>query len=97
MPSGCVESEHPSYSIQLVGSSAGQSFAKDVEGRDIQADFVAVGSASWSRAALAASPTVDARKPAAAVRMGEADAVIQQAIHDQQIPGAVLVVGMTGR
>ncbi|MGD1023545.1 MAG: serine hydrolase [Candidatus Sulfotelmatobacter sp.] len=46
--------------------------------------------------ALTASPTVDARKPAAAVRMGEVDAVIQQAIHDQQIPGAVLIVGHDG-
>jgi len=47
--------------------------------------------------ALTASPAVDARKPPAAVRMVEADEVIQQAIHDQQIPGAVLLVGHDGR
>ncbi len=46
--------------------------------------------------ALTASPAVDAKKPAAAVRMGEVDAVVQQAIHDQQIPGAVLIVGHDG-
>jgi len=46
--------------------------------------------------ALTASPTVDAKRPAAAVRMGEVDAVVQQAIHDQQIPGAVLLVGHDG-
>jgi uncharacterized protein YbbC (DUF1343 family)/CubicO group peptidase (beta-lactamase class C family) len=47
-------------------------------------------------AALASSSSVDAKKPAAAVRMAEADAVIQQAIHDQQVPGAVLIVGHDG-
>ncbi|MGB8731138.1 MAG: serine hydrolase domain-containing protein, partial [Candidatus Sulfotelmatobacter sp.] len=45
---------------------------------------------------LTASPAVDAKRPAAAVRMGEVDAVVQQAIHDQQIPGAVLIVGHDG-
>ena len=45
---------------------------------------------------LTASPAVDAKRPAAAVRMGEVDAVVQQAIHDQQIPGAVLLVGHDG-
>lgn len=45
---------------------------------------------------LASSSSVDAKKPVAVGRMVEADAVIQQAIHDQQVPGAVLIVGHDG-
>lgn len=46
--------------------------------------------------ALAASAAVNA-KPAAVVHLGAVDAVIEQAIHDGNIPGAVLLVGHDGR
>jgi len=39
---------------------------------------------------------VDARKPAPGVHLNSVDAVIQQAIHDGNIPGAVLLVGHNG-
>ncbi len=39
---------------------------------------------------------VDARKPAPGVHLNSVDAVIQQAIHDGNIPGAVLLVGHDG-
>jgi uncharacterized protein YbbC (DUF1343 family)/CubicO group peptidase (beta-lactamase class C family) len=45
---------------------------------------------------LASSSSVAANKPVAVVRMVDADAVIQQAIHDRQVPGAVLIVGHNG-
>jgi uncharacterized protein YbbC (DUF1343 family)/CubicO group peptidase (beta-lactamase class C family) len=47
-------------------------------------------------ATLTAWPLSDAKSPVPAVRLGEVDAVIQQAIHEQQIPGAVLIVGHDG-
>ncbi|MFY9790990.1 MAG: serine hydrolase [Candidatus Sulfotelmatobacter sp.] len=40
--------------------------------------------------------SVDARRPAPAVRLNNVDRVIEQAIHDGSIPGAVLVVGHNG-
>ncbi|MGA9448722.1 MAG: exo-beta-N-acetylmuramidase NamZ domain-containing protein [Candidatus Sulfotelmatobacter sp.] len=39
----------------------------------------------------------DAKRPVAATRPGAVDAIIQQAIHERQIPGAVLVVGHNGQ
>ncbi|MGC2819002.1 MAG: serine hydrolase [Candidatus Sulfotelmatobacter sp.] len=41
--------------------------------------------------------SVDARRPARAVRLNNVDRVIEQAIHDGNIPGAVLLVGHNGR
>ncbi|MGC2368081.1 MAG: serine hydrolase [Candidatus Sulfotelmatobacter sp.] len=41
--------------------------------------------------------SVDARRPAPAVRLNNVDRVIEQAIHDGNIPGAVLLVGHNGR
>ena len=40
--------------------------------------------------------SVDARRPAPAVRLNNVDRVIEQAIHDGNIPGAVLLVGHNG-
>lgn len=40
---------------------------------------------------------VDAKRPATAVHFGTVDAVIEQAIHEAQIPGAVLLVGHNGQ
>jgi uncharacterized protein YbbC (DUF1343 family)/CubicO group peptidase (beta-lactamase class C family) len=40
---------------------------------------------------------VDAKRPAAAVHLAAVDAVIEQAIHDGNIPGAVLIVGHNGQ
>ncbi|MFZ0294235.1 MAG: serine hydrolase [Candidatus Sulfotelmatobacter sp.] len=45
---------------------------------------------------LTAMASVDAKRPAAAIRLHSVDAVIGQAIHDGNIPGAVLVVGHNG-
>jgi uncharacterized protein YbbC (DUF1343 family)/CubicO group peptidase (beta-lactamase class C family) len=42
---------------------------------------------------LTASAVADATRPAATPRFGAVDAVIQQAIHEGNIPGAVLIVG----
>jgi uncharacterized protein YbbC (DUF1343 family)/CubicO group peptidase (beta-lactamase class C family) len=39
---------------------------------------------------------VNTKRPAAVVRLGTVDAVIEQAIHEGQVPGAVLVVGHDG-
>jgi uncharacterized protein YbbC (DUF1343 family)/CubicO group peptidase (beta-lactamase class C family) len=47
-------------------------------------------------ASLTALASVDAKRPAAAVRLSSVDAVIEQAIHDGNIPGAVLLVGHNG-
>jgi uncharacterized protein YbbC (DUF1343 family)/CubicO group peptidase (beta-lactamase class C family) len=44
-----------------------------------------------------AEAVADAKRPVAAVRLGAVDAIIQQAIHERQIPGAVLVVGHNGQ
>ncbi|MGA7474750.1 MAG: serine hydrolase domain-containing protein, partial [Candidatus Sulfotelmatobacter sp.] len=44
-----------------------------------------------------AEAVVDAKRPVAATRLGAVDAIIQQAIHERQIPGAVLVVGHNGQ
>jgi uncharacterized protein YbbC (DUF1343 family)/CubicO group peptidase (beta-lactamase class C family) len=47
--------------------------------------------------ALRASAAVDTKKhPGAAVHLAAVDAVIEQAIHENQIPGAVLLVGHDG-
>ena len=46
---------------------------------------------------LTAWASVDARRPAPAVRLNTVDGVIEQAIHDGNIPGAVLLVGHNGR
>ena len=40
---------------------------------------------------------MDAKRPAAAIRLKSVDAVIEQAVHDGDIPGAVLLVGHNGR
>jgi uncharacterized protein YbbC (DUF1343 family)/CubicO group peptidase (beta-lactamase class C family) len=40
---------------------------------------------------------VDAKRPTVAVHLAAVDAVIEQAIHDGNIPGAVLVVGHNGQ
>jgi len=45
----------------------------------------------------AASATVGAKHPDVTVRLVAVDAIIQQAIHDHNIPGAVLVVGHNGK
>jgi uncharacterized protein YbbC (DUF1343 family)/CubicO group peptidase (beta-lactamase class C family) len=45
---------------------------------------------------LAAGSTADATRPAAPSRLDAVDAVIQQAISDGNIPGAVLIVGHDG-
>jgi uncharacterized protein YbbC (DUF1343 family)/CubicO group peptidase (beta-lactamase class C family) len=37
------------------------------------------------------------KRPAAAIRLGAVDAVIEQAVHDSTIPGAVLIVGHDGQ
>jgi len=47
-------------------------------------------------ATLTASPVSDAKSPVPALRLGDVDAVIRQAIREQQIPGAVLIVGHDG-
>jgi uncharacterized protein YbbC (DUF1343 family)/CubicO group peptidase (beta-lactamase class C family) len=44
-----------------------------------------------------AEAVADAKRPVAATRLGAVDAIIQQAIHERQIPGAVLVVGHNGQ
>ena len=44
-----------------------------------------------------AEAVADAKRPVAATRPGAVDAIIQQAIHERQIPGAVLVVGHNGQ
>jgi uncharacterized protein YbbC (DUF1343 family)/CubicO group peptidase (beta-lactamase class C family) len=44
-----------------------------------------------------ANATADAKHPVSAVRMDAVDAVIEQAIHDGTIPGAVLLVGHDGQ
>jgi uncharacterized protein YbbC (DUF1343 family)/CubicO group peptidase (beta-lactamase class C family) len=46
---------------------------------------------------LTASAAVDAKRPTAAIRLSSVDAVIEQAVHDGNIPGAVLLVGHNGR
>jgi len=46
---------------------------------------------------LTAVATVDAKPAVATVRMAAVDSVIEQAIHDGQIPGAVLVIGHDGQ
>jgi uncharacterized protein YbbC (DUF1343 family)/CubicO group peptidase (beta-lactamase class C family) len=45
---------------------------------------------------LTASAAVDAKRPTAAIRLSSVDAVIEQAVHDGNIPGAVLLVGHNG-
>ncbi len=45
---------------------------------------------------LTALASADAKRPAAAIRLHSVDAAIEQAIHDGNIPGAVLVVGHNG-
>jgi uncharacterized protein YbbC (DUF1343 family)/CubicO group peptidase (beta-lactamase class C family) len=44
-----------------------------------------------------ASAVVDAKRPMVAVHLAAVDAVIEQAIHDGNIPGAVLIVGHNGQ
>ena len=46
---------------------------------------------------LTALASVDAKRPTAAIRLHSVDAVVEQAIHDGNIPGAVLLVGHNGR
>ena len=46
---------------------------------------------------LMASVAADAKHPTATVRLGPADEVIEQAVHQGQIPGAVLLVGHNGQ
>ena len=46
---------------------------------------------------LTASGVVDARRPPVAVHLAAVDAVIEQAIHDGNIPGTVLIVGHNGQ
>jgi hypothetical protein len=45
---------------------------------------------------ISVGATADAKRPMAAVHLTTVDAVIQQAIHEGQIPGAVLLVGTMG-
>jgi uncharacterized protein YbbC (DUF1343 family)/CubicO group peptidase (beta-lactamase class C family) len=45
---------------------------------------------------LTALASADAKRPAAPLRLRSVDAVIEQAIHDGNIPGAVLLVGHNG-
>jgi uncharacterized protein YbbC (DUF1343 family)/CubicO group peptidase (beta-lactamase class C family) len=45
---------------------------------------------------LTALAAIDAKQPAAAIRLHSVDAVIEQAIREGKIPGAVLVVGHNG-
>jgi uncharacterized protein YbbC (DUF1343 family)/CubicO group peptidase (beta-lactamase class C family) len=45
----------------------------------------------------AAAAAVDTKRPDVTVRLVAVDAIIQQAIHDGNIPGAVLVVGHNGK
>ncbi len=47
--------------------------------------------------AVTVGEEVSAKRPSAASRLGTVDAVIEQAIREGQIPGAVLVVGHDGR
>ncbi len=44
-----------------------------------------------------AMATAEAKHPAAAVHLTAVDAIIDQAIHDATVPGAVLIVGHNGR
>jgi uncharacterized protein YbbC (DUF1343 family)/CubicO group peptidase (beta-lactamase class C family) len=44
-----------------------------------------------------AAGSADVKRPAAAIRLGAVDAVIEQAVHDSTIPGAVLIVGHDGQ
>jgi uncharacterized protein YbbC (DUF1343 family)/CubicO group peptidase (beta-lactamase class C family) len=44
-----------------------------------------------------ASAVVDAKRPMVAVHLAAVDAVMEQAIHDGNIPGAVLIVGHNGQ
>jgi uncharacterized protein YbbC (DUF1343 family)/CubicO group peptidase (beta-lactamase class C family) len=44
-----------------------------------------------------ASAAVDAKHPAVPLRLVAVDAIIQQAVHDGNIPGAVLIVGHNGK
>jgi uncharacterized protein YbbC (DUF1343 family)/CubicO group peptidase (beta-lactamase class C family) len=46
---------------------------------------------------ISVGATADAKRPMAAVHLTTVDAVIQQAIHEGQIPGAVLLVGHNGQ
>jgi hypothetical protein len=46
---------------------------------------------------LTARVTAEVKRPIATLRPGAVDAVIEQAIHEGQIPGAVLLVGHDGR
>jgi uncharacterized protein YbbC (DUF1343 family)/CubicO group peptidase (beta-lactamase class C family) len=46
---------------------------------------------------LTAFASVETKRPAPAIRLPSVDAVIEQAIHDGNIPGAVLVIGHNGR
>src|SRR6202167_4905044 len=46
---------------------------------------------------LMASVAADAKHPTATVRLGPADEVIEQAMHDGAIPGAVLLIGHDGQ
>lgn len=46
---------------------------------------------------IPAGASADSKPPATAVHLGAVDAVIQQAIHEGQIPGAVLLVGHNGQ
>ena len=43
------------------------------------------------------SATAEAKHPAAALNLSAVDSIIQQAIHDATIPGAVLMVGHNGQ
>jgi uncharacterized protein YbbC (DUF1343 family)/CubicO group peptidase (beta-lactamase class C family) len=45
---------------------------------------------------LTASASVDTKRPTVSVRLPAIDAVIEQAIHDKNIPGAVLLIGHNG-
>jgi uncharacterized protein YbbC (DUF1343 family)/CubicO group peptidase (beta-lactamase class C family) len=47
--------------------------------------------------ALTVAAATDANRPTPAAHLGAVDAVIEQAIHEEQIPGAVLLVGHNGR
>jgi uncharacterized protein YbbC (DUF1343 family)/CubicO group peptidase (beta-lactamase class C family) len=59
--------------------------------------FVLLAACSITVAAtLTASPVSDAKSPVPEARLGDVDAVIRQAIREQQIPGAVLIVGHDG-
>ncbi len=59
--------------------------------------MVAVIALALAITGLPSRAAVDAKRPATAVHFGTVDAVIQQAILEGQIPGAVLLVGHDGQ